>query len=366
MTAYAAFSQNSHGMNVSFGSAGISSAWQFLELRGKIKVQKISDEDTDYDDKEQAVLANISEWYANGEYIRAPRCPHYNAMNKACNVYILDESDDTNSEIPATPANDETPTDDSNADYGDSSNCFRRQGTFHWLACPRAVEALRIARDIEINDLEQVIIGTASLGSSAGQAISFDDASNDGSGDSSVIAPGDSISGATGGGSYKNPAIGYQRDIYVDETLKNDKAQQIADTIAKNILTVKGIKGFRKTVTVPYSADFQPDGVILEVSHDWENLTTSLTYKDEGDIPECLISQSVAGIAKFVLARENSKLNFTKYGTVVSIKDDVISVRVGNFEISCSTKLKNLGENDIVLVSFPAGNKIKGQVIARL
>ena len=335
MTAYAAFSQNAHGMNVSIGSAGISSAWQFLELRGRIKVQKSSDEDIDYNDKEQAVLSALQEWYANGEYIRAPRCPHYNIMNKACNVYILDDSDkdDDSPEAPTITDN------ENNLDYGDKTNCFRMQGTFHWLACPRAIEALRIARDIEIADLEQVIIGTASREPSL-QNINESNS--------------------------KNPAIGYQRDIYVDDTLTNEKAQEIADTIAENILTVKGIKGFRKTVTVPYNTDFQPNGVILEVSHDWENLTTSITYKDEGEIPECLISQSVASIAAFVLARENSKTNITKYGTVVSISDDIVSVKVGISEISCSTKLKNLGENDIVLVSFPAGNKFKGQVVARL
>ena len=325
MTAYAAFSQNAHGMNVSIGSAGISSAWKFLELRGRIKVQKSSDDDTDYDDKEQAVLANLQEWYSNGEYIRAPRCPHYNAMNKACNVYILDgTSSDGSSSGTSTTIDDEN-----NADYGENTNCFRMQGTFHWLGCPRAIEALRIARDIEISDLETPVIGTASANSS-------------------------------------NTAVGYRRDIYIDDTLKNDKAQQIANTIAENILAIKGIKGLRKTVTVSYSTDFQPDGVILEVSHDWENLTTSVTYKDEGEIPECLISQSVASIAGFVLARENSKTNITKYGTVVSMKDDIVSVKVGISEISCSTKLKNLGENDFVLVSFPAGNKFKGQVIARL
>ena len=95
-------------------------------------------------------------------------------------------------------------------------------------------------------------------------------------------------------------------------------------------------------------------------------MQTSITYKEAGTIPECLISQSVAGIAAFVSARDTARLNVPQYGVVNNISDDNISVRIANSTISCTTKLNNIEKNDIVLVSFPAGNKLRGQVIARL
>ena len=254
----------------------------------------------------ETAIGNISEWYDNGQYVRQSVCPHYNIYTKSCNVYMLDNSS--------------------------SQGCNRSKGTRQWLWCTRALAALALAKEQDTSQVDVPVIGVASSGAS----------------------------------SVKNPPAGYQRDIYVDELITDEQAQSIADTIASNILTVKGIKGLRKTVTVPYSSNFQPNGTILEVSHNWENLQTSITYREQGDIPECLISQSVAGIAAFVSARENSRLNVPKYGVVLEVSGGYISVKVGNSTVSCTTKLNNLAQNDIVLVAFPAGNKLRGQVIARL
>ena len=44
----------------------------------------------------------------------------------------------------------------------------------------------------------------------------------------------------------------------------------------------------------------------------------------------------------------------------------LIVPNIGTETVNCSTKLNNLGVGDNVLVSFPAGNKLRGQVIARL
>ena len=318
--AYAAFAQNSKGLNVSLGSSVISGSWQFLELQGRMK-SKVTSDDI------QAALGNIDEWYDNGQYIRQSVCPHYNSYTKACNVYLLDNPSNT--------------------------ACNRSKGTRFWLCCPRALAALEQARQQDVPQVEAPIIGMASISSSGGHAITFptDDVSEDDTGSSSSLSPGDPISGSTSGNSSKKPAVGYKRDIYIDDKLDNDKAQNIANTIASNILTVKGSKGLRKTVTVPYSPKFQPDGCVLEVSHDWENLTTSITYKDSGDIPECLISQSVASIAAFVSARDSARLNIPKYGVVSEVSSGNVSVVIGNSTISCTTKL---------------GNKVRGQVIARL
>ncbi len=300
--AYAAFSQNSKGLSVSLGSSSISSAWQFLELQGRTK-SKVTGSDI------QTALGNISEWYDNGRYVRQSVCPHYNSYTKACNVYLLDD------------------------DTSPSTACHRSKGTLFWYWCPRALDALELARQMDIPQVEAPIIGSASIRIS----------------------------------SNKNPAVGYQRDIYVDEKIEDTQAQEIADTIANNILTIKGSKGFRKTVNIPYNPDFQPDGVILDVSHDWGTLTTSVTYKDSGDIPDCLISQSVASIAAFVSARDTARLNVPKYGVIAEAPENGnVSVQIGNSTVSCTTKLTNLAQNDIVLVSFPAGNKLRGQVIARL
>ena len=299
--AYAAFSQNSKGLQVSTGSSISRASWQFVELPGRTK-SSVTQSDID------KALGNVSDWYDNGQYVRQSVCPHYNSSTKSCNVYMLDNPS--------------------------SQSCNHYNGTRLWLTCTRALAALARARENDTSQVEVPIIGTASIS----------------------------------GGSSKSPNVGYQKDIYIDEIITDDeKAQEIADTIAENILTVKGIKGLRKTVIIPYNTNFQPNGTIIEVSHDWENLQTSITYKESGDIPECLISQSVSSVAAFVTARENAKLNVPHYGTVNEVKSEgYISVQVGNSEVSCTTKLKNLAKDDVVLVVFPVGNKLRGQVIARL
>ena len=298
--AYAKFSQNSQGLQVSLGSSVLNSAWQFIELQGRMK-STVTDSD-----KTSAALGNVSDWYDNGAYVRTSVCPHYNSSSKTCNVYLLDNPSNT--------------------------ACSHYKGMVQWMYCSRALAALELARLEDSSQVEVPIIGMASVKSSV----------------------------------VKNPDAGYQRDVYIDELLTDTQAQSIADTIAENVLTVKSIKGFRKTVTVPYNTDFHPDGTIVEVSHDWQNLQTSVTYRDSGDIPDCLISQSVAGIASFVAMRENSRLNVPRYGAVVSCSGGTALVKVGNSDVRCTTKLRNLAQGDIVLVSFPAGNKLRGQVIARL
>ena len=161
--------------------------------------------------------------------------------------------------------------------------------------------------------------------------------------------------------------VGYQRDVYIDELISDDDAQSIADIIAQNILAIKGRKGIRKTVTVPYKPSYLPDGYISEVSHDWNNLTTSVTYlSDTDDLPDFFISQSVASIAAFVAQRENSRRNSSMFGKVTEVSDSSYSVNIAGNICKCSTKLKNISVDDVVLVHFPAGNKISGVIIARL
>lgn len=295
--AYAKFSQASNGVEVSIGTSVINQAWQFAEVKGRT-INTVSDNDED------AIFSNLDDWYNNGEYISAETCPHYSTSTGTCNAFAVVDAEEGN-------------------------ECYRRNNNYLWKTCPRAVQALALARGKEEAQLDVPIIGTA-------------------------------------GTSSRNPSVGYKREIYVDEIITDEQAQNIADSIAGNILKVKGIKGLRKTVTIPYNADVVPNGSIIEVSHDWENLQTQVTYRYSGTVPDFLVAQSVSGIASFVSARDTSRLSTPKYGVVLSVSDGIISVKVNNSTVSCTSKLKNLGTGDTVLVSFPSGNKLRGQVISRL
>lgn len=247
-------------------------------------------------------LGDTSAWYNNGEYVYSPECPHYNKQTKQCNVYVLAGKN--------------------------SPSCPWLRGTIQWRGCERAIAALNQVKAKDTAQIEAPIIGSASI--------------------------------------RDNATVGYQREIYIDEIITDAQAQTIANTIAANILKVKSTKGIRKTVVIPYNESYNPNGAIIGVSHDWGSLQTSVTYRESGDIPEYMISQSVAGIASFVSLRENARQNIPKYGSIVSCSNGYALVKIGNNTVSCTTKLKNLSVNDIVLVAFSAGNKIRGQVIARL
>ena len=301
--AYAKFSQHSNGLGVDVGSSSITQAWQFVELTGRTKGSRSVEEGKN--------IGNTSDWYDNGAFVSQAICPFYNETNKACNIWRL------------------------GAYENHSEGCMHKSktGTPGWTRCARAYAALQLAQEQDTAQVDTVIIGMASIKDTA----------------------------------TTTPAAGYQRDIYIDELLNDNNAQSIANTIAQNILNVKGIKGIRKSVTIPYNPNIQLNGSVVEVSHDWGSLQTSISYLTTGDIPEFMISQSISSIASFVATRENARSNIPKYGSVVSANDnnDVL-VKIGNSSYKCTTKLRKLSQGDIVLVSFAAGNKLRGQVIARL
>lgn len=300
--AYAKFSQDSQGLEVSLGSSILTSAWHFIELQGRMK-------NTTGDDESGTVLGNVEKWYDNGAYIPSEICPHYNEYTQSCNVAKLEQSQE--------------------------ENCvqgFKGMYSPRWTSCSRALRMLALAKQQEEKQLDTPIIGTASIS----------------------------------GTSLRSPYVGYKREIYIDDDVSDIQAHTIANAIAANILTVKSTKGLRKTVTIPYAPSLVPNGAIVEVSHDWENLTSSITYRTEGNIPDFLIAQSVSGIAAFVTARENSKLSVPKYGVISVVNDNLFTVNTGDSSVKCTTKLKNLSVGDNVLVSFPSGNNLRGQVIARL
>lgn len=251
-----------------------------------------------------SVLDNLNDWYDNGQYVSSHVCPHY--KNNSCSVFALDGN---------------------NANTG----CNHKKGTWIWQHCNRAIAALNLARQNDAALLNSIIIGTASY---SGMRKKF---------------------------------VGYQRDVYIDDIISDSDAQIIADTLAANILSIKGRKGIRKTVTLPYNASYLPDGYIIEVAHDWGNLTTAVTYlSDTDDLPDFMISQSVASIASFVANRELGRKNSSMYGKVTAVSGNSYSVSIAGSIVKCSTKLKNIGVNDIVIVQFPSGNKLSGVIINRL
>ena len=259
-------------------------------------------------DENGVALGDTKKWYNNGAYLPLVSCPHYNDSNEPCNVFALADS----SKGPICLTNHNNPA--------------------RWSYCTRAVEALKRAKAIEKKQFDAPIIGTATLS----------------------------------GTSTQSPAVGYKREIFIDGNISDSQAQTIANTIAANILAVKDTKGLRKTVTIPYNPSIAPNGNIVEVSHDWENLTSQVTYRINGTVPDFMIAQSVSGIAAFVSARDTSRLGTPKYGVVSAVSEDFVTVNLGNQTVKCTTKLKELGTGDTVLVSFPSGNKLRGVVISRL
>lgn len=327
--AYAKFSQSSHGLQVNMGSSSINIPWQFVEIRGHHKF-KASKKDA---------IGDNPEWYDNGEYVYSSDCPHYNTDSLSCNVFMFGKN---------------------TSDTGCIKGLWKKgyHGYNSWRNCTRAIEALDYAREHIVAAIDAPVIGTDSL-------------------------------------SANSTAVGYKRDVYIDPYTpdidgkpqsKKPNAQKVANILAKNILSVKGDKGFRKTITIPYNSDYQPNGDIVEVSHDWANLQTSITYRtassDSGSssIPDYMISQSVSAIAEFVAARNTSRQAVPKYGVISKVyeakstnatekekaKKGIVDVVVDNSTVECTSKIRGLQANSIVLVTFPAGNRITGQVIAKL
>ena len=298
---YAKFSQQSHGLNVSFNSSGaFPTTWQFMELNGRTKVT--GEEWMN----ELAQIGNISEYYENGEFKQLKDCPFY--QNKECAIYRLAERE--------------------------SNECGGRLDRDGWwqlgYGCPNALKILKLIRKYDTGLFEKALIGEAGSGN-----------------------------------------ITYERDAYLDDKIKDEDAQSIANTIARNILKVKKIKGVRKSITVPYDKNFLPNGKIVSVSHDWENMQSTVTYIESSNLSSDFnIVQSISSVASFITERGIAKKNIPKTGVVVETKQKMLKtickVKVGNSEIECETKLKNIGKDDLVLLSFPSGNKLRGQVVARL
>ncbi len=259
-------------------------------------------------DDDTAIALNTEEWYNNGQYVQAAVCHHYDSASKNCGIYGINAVGDF-----------------------DGRTCpYRGRG---WRSCIRAKAALEQARsDYDTALLEAPVVSVKARGETS-----------------------------------NIPAAGYTREFYIDDIITEEEAQAISDTAAANILKVKGTKGIRKTVTIPYNPSFVPNGLVVSVDHDWANLQTTVNYLTSGTIPDFMIPSSVAGIASFISDRDAGRRTRPMSGTVTQITDEgVVIVQVGGMTYNCDTKLANLGEGDAVLVSFTSGNSLRGQVIERL
>ena len=259
-------------------------------------------------DEPDKISLNTQEWYNNGQYVQSVICPHYDTSQKVCNIYGISAVGDFDGQAcPYLGKN--------------------------WRPCVRALAALEQARnEYDSPLLEPPIVGIKKIDDTA-----------------------------------EKPAAGYQREIYIDDILTDKETQKIADSIAANILKVKGTKGFLKTVVIPYDADYLPNGQIISVSHDWANMQTTLSFREDGVIPDFMILSSIAGIASIISDRDAGRRTRPMSGTVTAIsKDGVVTVNIGGISYQCDTKLYNLGAGDAVLVSFTSGNSLRGQIIERL
>ena len=292
---YAKFSQRTKAMEIGLNDSNISSSiWQFLELPGRTRVFKETNDGTGL---------SAQDWYWNGGYLPSRFCPHYDRQTQKCRVTGVSA-------------------------IGDFTGDICPYSGLSWQTCVRAEAALEQARSEDDRPLlEAPVVGTASIG---------------------------------------NSYVGYQREIYIDDIISDGAAQSIASTIAANILAVKGTKGYRKTVVIPYDSSFIPNGNVTDVSHDWGNMQTTLSYRTAGSIPSFLIPASVGGIAAGISDRDAGRRTRPMAGTITAIQSDGVMVNIGGVTYPCSTRFVNLGVGDSVLVSFASGNSVRGQIIERL
>ena len=253
---------------------------------------------------EDGVALDPSGWYLNGGYVPSRFCPHYDRQSQSCGVFGISAV----------------------GDFPGEQCPYAGQG---WNPCVRARAALEQARSEQDRPLlEPPVVGIASIGSRH---------------------------------------VGYQREIYADEIMTDDQAQGIATAAAQNILRVKGTKGLRKTVTIPYDGEIVPDGCVVSVAHDWGNMRTTVSYRVSGNIPGFLIPASVAGVASGISDRDAGRRTRPMSGTVTAVHDDgTVFVNVSGVTYPCSTKLVNVGPGDAVLVSFTSGNAVRGHIVERM
>jgi len=166
--------------------------------------------------------------------------------------------------------------------------------------------------------------------------------------------------GIAGGGS-----VWTEKEVFVNEELKEDHARLVAQKMAENVLAVKTVsRGLVETYSIPLNLKYHPDGAILAVEHDWENLRTHLTFRpSSGTPPEYLMLLSTSSTAANVFAKESVSKGRSAIGRVIDVRPDRALCIVGGRPVSCSAPVR-ITRGDNVLVFLPPGSVANGIVQA--
>jgi hypothetical protein len=260
-----------------------------------------------YGTEGSSISINANEWYnpsTGGYVVTSGPCPHYNGGK--CSIYKISVV----------------------WDYTDEKCPYPNGRGF--VSCPRAQAALEEARSQDENgEFEPPILCTA----------------------------GDINSGVV-----------YTRNVYIRDFLTEAQARSIGDQMAANLLTIKGARGIRRTITIPLDLTKHIDGTIIGLQHDYKNMKTQMTYRISGDVPALRNIDSPVSMSLSVTDRERNRNTRNVYGTVYSIDTQTkrVLVSVGTALIECSTRVVYLAEGDAVWVSLVAGNTMDGTIIERV
>ena len=104
------------------------------------------------------------------------------------------------------------------------------------------------------------------------------------------------------------------------------------------------------------------------MSHDFEQLRTTIKYRIDGDVPDFLNPNSIASLSYHVWNRENNRNTHSAYGTVLHVDNATsrVTVQIGTGVVECTSNVVQVGDGDMVLVSLPAGNKMDGTILERV
>ncbi len=162
-------------------------------------------------------------------------------------------------------------------------------------------------------------------------------------------------------------AVWTEKEVYLDQDLPDGQALFVAQTMAQNILAVKTMsRGIIVTATIPINTKLQPDGAILAVEHDWEQLRTQVSYRpSDATPPEWLMLLSTSATAANVYARENVGKGRSAIGRVVDVRPDQVTAIIGGRPVSCTSSVRVL-RGDNALIFFPPGAVSSGIVQAVL
>lgn len=179
--------------------------------------------------------------------------------------------------------------------------------------------------------------------------------------------------GFSGGNTAPAPVVGlagdgkiyYEKEVYFDEFLSEDKARQAAQKMAGNILKAKrASRGIVETVELPLNVNITPDGSILSVRHDFESLRTQVTFlPSDKEPPEYLMLLSAGGVALNLYERESIGKARTGIGKVVDVRPDRALVVLGGRPVSCTYNMM-IKSGNTVLVFLPPGTTTSGVIQA--